>query len=75
MASAIHGVPGVDRSLLALSIGGGSLFFSHVNDAGFWMVREFLGLSVADTFKTWSVMETVISVMVLVMVLAAGVVF
>jgi len=74
MAAAIHGLPGVDRSLMALAIGGGSLFFSHVNDAGFWMVREFLGLSVADTFKTWSLMETVISVMVLAMALAASVV-
>jgi len=71
LAAAVQGT-GVDRSLLALSIGGGSLFFSHVNDAGFWMVREFLGLSVADTFKTWSVMETIISVMVLGLTLAAS---
>ena len=72
MAVALHSAPGVDRSLLALAIGGGSLFFSHVNDAGFWMVREFLGLSIADTFKTWSVMETIISVMVLGMALTAA---
>jgi GntP family gluconate:H+ symporter len=73
MAAAVQGTS-VDRSLLALSIGGGSLFFSHVNDAGFWMVRELLGLSVADTFKTWSVMETLISLAVLGLVLAASVV-
>ncbi len=71
MAAAMHGT-GVDPALLALAIGGGSLFFSHVNDAGFWMVREYLGLSMADTFKTWSTVETIVSVMVLGMTLAAS---
>ena len=49
-------------ALLVLAIGAGSLFFSHVNDAGFWLVKEYFGLSVPQTLKTWSVMETVISV-------------
>ncbi|BCJ48744.1 permease [Actinoplanes sp. NBRC 14428] len=49
-------------SLLALAIGCGSLFFSHVNDAGFWLVKEYFGMTVGQTIKTWSVMETVISV-------------
>ncbi|WP_261375091.1 GntP family permease [Arthrobacter sp. KBS0702] len=49
-------------ALLALAIGAGSLFLSHVNDAGFWLVKELFGLSVGQTFKTWSVMETLISV-------------
>ncbi|MGW0654342.1 GntT/GntP/DsdX family permease, partial [Streptomyces umbrinus] len=49
-------------SLLVLAIGAGSLFFSHVNDAGFWLVKEYFGLSVGQTIKTWSVMETIISV-------------
>ncbi|MGY6020816.1 GntT/GntP/DsdX family permease [Streptomyces spinosirectus] len=49
-------------ALLVLAIGAGSLFFSHVNDAGFWLVKEYFGLSVGDTVKTWSVMETIISV-------------
>jgi GntP family gluconate:H+ symporter len=49
-------------SLLVLAIGAGSLFFSHVNDAGFWLVKEYFGLSVGQTVKTWSVMETIISV-------------
>ncbi|MEV8503992.1 SLC13 family permease [Actinoplanes sp. NPDC051475] len=49
-------------SLLALAIGSGSLFFSHVNDAGFWLVKEYFGMTVGQTIKTWSVMETVISV-------------
>ena len=46
-----------------LAIGAGSLFFSHVNDAGFWLVKEYFGLTVGQTIKTWSVMETIISVM------------
>jgi GntP family gluconate:H+ symporter len=48
-------------SLLALAIGTGSLFLSHVNDAGFWLVKELFGLTVGQTFKTWSVMETLVS--------------
>ena len=49
-------------ALLALAIGAGSLFLSHVNDAGFWLVKELFGLSVGETFKTWSLMETAVSV-------------
>jgi GntP family gluconate:H+ symporter len=48
--------------LLVLAVGAGSLFLSHVNDAGFWLVKELFGLTVGETFKTWSVMETLISV-------------
>nr|WP_202555844.1 gluconate:H+ symporter [Streptomyces sp. SID4950] len=49
-------------ALLVLAIGAGSVFFSHVNDAGFWLVKEYFGLGVGQTVKTWSVMETIISV-------------
>jgi len=56
-------------ALLVLAIGCGSLFFSHVNDAGFWLVKEYLGLTVGQTIKTWSVMETIISVVGLIGVL------
>jgi GntP family gluconate:H+ symporter len=49
-------------ALLALAIGAGSLFFSHVNDAGFWLVKQYFGLTVGQTIKSWSVMETIISV-------------
>lgn len=49
-------------ALLVLAIGCGSLFFSHVNDAGFWLVKEYFGLTVGQTIKSWSIMETVISV-------------
>jgi len=48
-------------ALLALAIGTGSLFLSHVNDAGFWLVKELFGLTVGQTFKTWSAMETLVS--------------
>ncbi len=50
-------------ALVVLAVGAGSLFFSHVNDAGFWLVKEYFGLSVGQTIKTWSLMETIISVM------------
>ncbi|MEU8269445.1 gluconate:H+ symporter [Sphaerisporangium sp. NPDC049002] len=61
-------------SLLVLAVGAGSLFFSHVNDAGFWLVKEYFGLSVGQNLKTWSAMETVISVVGLVLVLAVSLV-
>ena len=61
-------------ALLALAIGAGSLFFSHVNDAGFWLVKEYFGMSVGQTIKSWSVMETIISVVGLLSVLALSVV-
>ncbi|MEC3953139.1 gluconate:H+ symporter [Nocardia sp. CDC153] len=57
-------------SLMVLAIGSGSLFLSHVNDAGFWMVKEYLGLNVGQTLKSWSVMECVISLAGLAGVLA-----
>ncbi|GAA1156179.1 gluconate:H+ symporter [Streptomyces hebeiensis] len=49
-------------ALMVLAIGAGSVFFSHVNDAGFWLVKEYFGMNVGQTIKTWSVMETIISV-------------
>ncbi|MFE5541560.1 gluconate:H+ symporter [Streptomyces sp. NPDC056519] len=56
------GMSTTETSLLVLAIGSGSLFFSHVNDAGFWLVKEYFGMTVGQTVKTWSVMETIISV-------------
>jgi GntP family gluconate:H+ symporter len=61
-------------ALLVLAIGAGSLFFSHVNDAGFWLVKEYFGLTVGQTLKSWSLMETVISVVGLLCVLLLSVV-
>ena len=61
-------------ALLVLAIGCGSLFFSHVNDAGFWLVKEYFGLTVGETIKSWSVMETVISVVGFALVMALSLV-
>jgi GntP family gluconate:H+ symporter len=61
-------------ALLALAVGAGSLFFSHVNDAGFWLVKEYFGMTVGETVKSWSVMETIISVVGLIGVLLLNVV-
>ena len=58
-----------ELALMVLVIGCGSLFFSHVNDAGFWLVKEYFGLTVGQTIKSWSVMETAISVVGLVCVM------
>lgn len=57
--------PGVHPELLVLTTGAGSLILSHVNDGGFWLVKEFFGLTVPQTFRTWTVCETVISVVAL----------
>jgi GntP family gluconate:H+ symporter len=58
-----------ETSLLVLAIGSGSRFFSHVNDAGFWLVKEYFGLTVGQNLKSWSLMETIISVCGIVFVL------
>ncbi|WP_044042161.1 GntP family permease [Caballeronia insecticola] len=49
--------------LLVLATGSGSLIFSHVNDGGFWLIKEYFGMTVGQTFKTWSLLETIISLM------------
>jgi GntP family gluconate:H+ symporter len=63
-----------NTSLLVLAIGSGSLFFSHVNDAGFWLVKEYFGLTVGETIRSWSLMETLISVCGLGLVLLLSIV-
>lgn len=60
---------GVDANLMVLAIGAGSLAFSHVNDAGFWLFKEYFNVSLADTLKSWTVMETIVSVVGLIGVL------
>ena len=62
--------PSVRPELLAIATGAGSLVFSHVNDGGFWLVKEYLNMSVIDTMKTWSVSETIISILALLFTLA-----
>lgn len=59
---------GVAPEWVVLAIGAGSVFFSHVNDPGFWLVKSYLGTSTPATFRTWSVLETVISVVGLALV-------
>ncbi|MCW2790838.1 MAG: gluconate transporter [Aeromicrobium sp.] len=67
-------LPSGELSLLVLAIGAGSVFFSHVNDAGFWLVKEYFGLTVGQTIKSWSIMETVLSVTGLLVVLVLNLV-
>ena len=70
---ALHST-GVRPELLAIATGAGSLIFSHVNDGGFWLVKEYFNMSVAETLKTWSICETIIAVAALLFTLAASVV-
>jgi gluconate:H+ symporter, GntP family len=74
MLGLVEGMSTGEVSLVVLAVGAGSLFFSHVNDAGFWLVKEFFGMSVGQTIKSWSIMETVLSVTGLVLVLLLGIV-
>ncbi|MDE1917205.1 MAG: gluconate:H+ symporter [Sphingomonadales bacterium] len=68
MAGVAH-MPGVSPEWLVLAIGSGSVVLSHVNDPGFWLVKSWLGTSTPNTFRTWSALETVISVAGLIFVL------
>jgi GntP family gluconate:H+ symporter len=74
MLGLVEGLSTGQVSLVVLAVGAGSLFFSHVNDAGFWLVKEFFGLTVGQTIKSWSLMETVLSVSGLAFVLLLGLV-
>ncbi|MCD3220531.1 gluconate:H+ symporter [Mammaliicoccus sciuri] len=59
----------VNISLVVLAIGAGSIFCSHVNDAGFWMFKEYFGLTIKETFLTWTLLESVLSVLGLILIL------
>ena len=61
--------PEIDANLMVLAVGAGSLMFSHVNDAGFWLFKEYFNLSIRDTIRSWSLMETIVAVCGLVGVL------
>ena len=67
-------IPGTSRELLVLATGAGSLIFSHVNDAGFWLVKEYFNMSITETFKTWSAMETIISVVAIIFIMGLSLV-
>jgi len=73
MVGLTEGLSQGEVSLVVLAVGAGSVFFSHVNDAGFWLVKEYFGLSVGQTIKSWSLMETILSVTGLVFVLILGI--
>ena len=60
---------GVNPMLMVLAVGSGSIIFSHVNDSGFWLFKEYFNLTIWDTIKTWSLMETILSICGLGMVL------
>ena len=70
---ALHS-PGVHPELLAIATGAGALIFSHVNDGGFWLVKEYFNMTVAQTLKTWSVCETNISVTAMIFTVALSMV-
>ncbi|MCE2613272.1 gluconate:H+ symporter [Flavobacteriaceae bacterium D16] len=61
--------PGVSPELMVLAIGSGSLMLSHVNDGGFWLFKEYFSLSVKDTLRSWTIMETTVGIMGLIGVL------
>jgi GntP family gluconate:H+ symporter len=69
MAPIAAAIPGVNRDLLVLAVGAGSLIASHVNDGGFWLVKEYFNMTVPQTVATWTVLETIVSILGLVGVL------
>jgi GntP family gluconate:H+ symporter len=69
VAPIVDATPGTNRELLVVAMGAGSLAASHVNDAGFWLVKEYFNTSVTETLATWTVLETVIAVVGLAVVL------
>jgi GntP family gluconate:H+ symporter len=69
VAPIVDATPGTNRELLVVAMGAGSLALSHVNDAGFWLVKEYFNASVGETLATWTVLETVIAVVGLAAVL------
>lgn len=63
-----------DPNLMVLAVGAGSLMFSHVNDSGFWLFKEYFGLSLKDTFKSWALMETIVGTVGLIGVLLLNII-
>jgi GntP family gluconate:H+ symporter len=72
LAPVAAAVPGINRELLVLALGAGSLFCSHVNDSGFWLVKESFNLTLPETFKTWTLLETGIGLVGLALVMLLG---
>jgi GntP family gluconate:H+ symporter len=61
--------PTINKELLVLSMGAGSLIMSHVNDSGFWFMKEYLGMTIEQTLKTWTVVETGIAIVAIAIIL------
>ena len=72
MLPIIEARPDTNRELLVLAMGAGSLIFSHVNDSGFWFVKEYFGMTISETLKTWTVVETGIAVVAITIILTAN---
>jgi GntP family gluconate:H+ symporter len=66
--------PGTNAELLVLATGAGSLVLSHVNDSGFWLIKEFFNMTVPQTLKTWTVTETIIGIAGLMFTVMLGLV-
>ena len=60
---------GVNPNLMVLTIGAGSLMLSHVNDSGFWMFKEYFNLSLKDTIRSWTVMESIVGSVGIIIIL------
>lgn len=67
IAASFTQLPALESSLIALSIGAGSVFFCHVNDAAFWMIKAFFGITLKQTLWLWSILQTIVSIVGLVM--------
>jgi Gnt-I system high-affinity gluconate transporter len=63
MAPMVQANAAINPNLMVLSVGAGSLMFSHVNDSGFWMFKEYFNLTVKDTIRSWSIMESIVALM------------
>jgi GntP family gluconate:H+ symporter len=72
MAPIAKALPDANVDLLVVAIGSGSLIASHVNDGGFWLVKEYLNMNVQQTVATWTLLETIISIAGLLGVLLVG---
>src|SRR5688572_388491 len=70
MAPVVASNAHVDPNLMVLAIGAGSLMFSHVNDSGFWMAKEYFNMSIKETLRSWTLMEGIVGVVGIIGVLA-----
>ena len=75
MLPLVQADPHINKELLVLSMGAGSLVLSHVNDGGFWLVKEYFGMDIPHTLKTWTVVETGIAIMSMALILVANALF